>query len=119
MTRLFSRLLSLPALLAVVAIGTNVAHAGTLGGLQGVVTDAKTGAPVAGVQLRISSPSQTITTTTDAHGHYVALSLPPDDYTLTMVKDGYVTEAAEGYPVFADQTQLYDLKLDPASTSSD
>ena len=116
MSRLFSRLLSLPALVAVIALQANVAYAGTLGGLQGIITDAKTGAPVAGVQLRISSPSQTVTTTTDSHGHYVVLSLPPDDYTLTMVKDGYVSESVGSYSVFADQTQLYDLKLDPSST---
>jgi hypothetical protein len=91
------------------------ATAGTLGAIAGNITDAKTGAPIAGVQLEITSPSQAVTVTSDAHGHYIAFSLPPDDYTLTAAKDGYVTRAVSGYSVYADQTQQYDLKLDRAS----
>ncbi len=96
------------------------ATAGTLGGIGGIITDAKTGASLVGVHLKISSPSQTITTTTDAHGHYIVFSLPPDEYTLTAEKSGYDTRSVSGYSVSADQTQLYDLQLDPgASTTSD
>lgn len=112
------RSLGLMALLAALASQSGLAHAGTLGGISGIVTDAKTGAPIAGVRLQISSPSQTMTATTDAHGHYVAFSLQPDDYTFTAEKDGYTTQSFSGYSVFADQTQLYDLKLDPSSTTS-
>ncbi len=90
--------------------------AGTLGDIRGVVTDANTGQPIAGVRLQISAPSDKITVTTDAHGHYVAFSLPPDDYTLTAVKAGYDTETFGTYSVYADQTQVYDLKLHPSST---
>ena len=43
-----------------------VVQAGTLGGISGVVTDAKTGAPVAGAHLTITSGSQQATATTDA-----------------------------------------------------
>jgi Carboxypeptidase regulatory-like domain len=112
------RSLSLLALVAGLASQASLAHAGTLGGIAGMVTDAKTGAPIAGARVEISSPSQTITTTTDAHGHYVALSLPPDDYTLTATKDGYTTQSFVGYSVFADQTQQYDLRLDPSSAAN-
>jgi hypothetical protein len=119
MSNIFARLVGLPALLAVIVTQASVAHAGTLGGVQGVITDSKTGAPVAGVRLQISSPSQSITTTTDAHGHYVALSLPPDDYTLTAQKEGYITESLGGYSIFADQTQVYDLKLAPGTDASE
>ncbi len=94
------------------------AAAGTLGGIGGIVTDAKSGAPIAGAHVQISSPSQVVTVTTDVHGHYIAFSLQPDDYTLTAQKDGYETQSFSGYSVSADQTQLYDLRLEPGSTAN-
>jgi carboxypeptidase family protein len=108
-------LLLCAALLVAFTVQASWALAGTLGGIAGVVTDAKTGAPISGVQLQISSPSQTVTTTTDAKGHFIALSLQPDTYTLTAEKDGYDTRETAGYSVSADQTQRYDLSLTPAS----
>jgi|SRR5579863_2055306 len=109
--------LSLVALLVAFASLASVASAGTLGNIQGTVRDSASGAPIAGVRLEVTSGSQTAATTTDAHGHFVVLSLQPDDYTLTAEKDGYATRSVSGYPVSADQTQVYDLKLDPASSS--
>ena len=109
------RWLSLLGLLALLMSSASWAKAGTLGGIAGIVTDAKTGAPLAGVHVVISAPSENIATTTDARGHYIALSLPPDDYTLSAQKDGYDTRTVSGYSVFADQTQQYDLQLDPGS----
>lgn len=113
-----SRSLSLVGLVAVFMSQSTWATAGVLGGMAGFVTDAKTGAPLAGVRVEISSPSQTVNTTTDAHGHYTALSLPPDDYTVTAVKDGYGSLSITGESIFADQTQQYDLKLTPDSADS-
>lgn len=94
------------------------ALAGSSGGIAGVVTDANTGAPIPGVALKISSPSQTVTATTDAHGHYIVFSLQPDEYTLTAAKDGYQTQSFTGDAVYADQTQRYDLQLPPASANA-
>lgn len=90
------------------------ALAGTSGGIAGTITDAKTGTPISGVRLQISSPSQTVNTTTDAHGHFIVFSLEPDNYTLTAAKDGYATRSSAGYSVYADQTQQYNLSLSPA-----
>lgn len=112
----FKRALCAAGLLIAFATPT-LALAGTSGGIAGIVTDSKTGAPIPGVRLQISSPSQTITVTTDAHGRYIAFDLQPDDYTLTAVKDGYTAASTSGYPVFADQTQQYDLKLSEESGS--
>lgn len=109
------------ALLLALTSQPNVVRAGDLGGIAGIVTDENTGAPIPGVQVQFSSPSQTATATTDAKGHFVVLSLAPDSYTLTLVKDGYDTRAVSGYPVYADQTQQYDLTLSratPAPSSS-
>ncbi|MGB6521536.1 MAG: carboxypeptidase-like regulatory domain-containing protein [Candidatus Cybelea sp.] len=96
----------------------SIALAGTSGGIAGIVTDAKTGAPIPGVRLQISSPSQSVTATTDAHGRYIVFALQPDDYTVSAEKDGYDGRAISDEAVFADQTQQYDLKLTPASQES-
>jgi hypothetical protein len=106
------------ALLAAFAGQASTALAGTSGNIQGTISDANSGAPVAGVSLRISSGSQTVSTKTDARGHFVVFSLQPDDYTLTAQKDGYATESFSGYSVYADQTQVYDFKLTPAAPGS-
>jgi|SRR5579871_1045880 len=112
------RVVTLVTVLAALAGQATIVHAGTLGGIAGVVTDSKTGAPIAGAKVEITSRSQKLTTTTSSNGHYIALSLQPDDYTLTVQKDGYVTQSFSGYSVQADQTQQYDLKLDPGTPSS-
>jgi len=112
---IFRRPLILLAVIAALALQASFARAGTLGGIAGVITDAKSGAPVAGVRLRIDSPSQSLTTTTDVHGHYIAFSLQPDDYTVTAQKEGYSTESFVGNSVYADQTQQYDFTIDPNS----
>ncbi len=109
------RPLSLLVMLVAFASVTGVGRAGTLGNIQGTIRDSATGAPIAGVRLEITSGSQAVAATTDAHGHFVAFSLQPDDYTLTAEKAGYATRSVAGYSVFADQTQVYDLRLDPAS----
>lgn len=117
MIRFFAlpRSLALGALLLAVASPAGWAQAGTLGNMQGMVRDATTGAPVAGVHLQIASKSQVAEATTDAHGHFVVLSLQPDNYTLTAEKPGYDTREVSGYDVFADQTQVYDLQLTPSN----
>lgn len=112
------RSLSLVALLVAFASLASVARAGTLGNIQGTVRDSASGAPIAGVHLEITSGSQTAATITDAHGHFVVMSLQPDNYTLTAQKDGYATRTMSGYSVSADQTQVYDLQLDAASNGA-
>jgi hypothetical protein len=101
-------------LLVAFASQSTWALAGTSGGIAGIVTDSKTGAPVSDVKVKIASPSEAVTVTTDAHGHYIAFSLQPDDYTFTLEKTGYVTKTLAGYSVYADQTQRYDITLTAA-----
>jgi Carboxypeptidase regulatory-like domain len=113
-TWLKNSLCALGLLVAFAAQATS-AMAGTSGGISGTITDSKTGAPIAGARLQISSPSQSVTTTTDARGRFYVYALQPDEYTVSAVKDGYVAASFSGYPVFADQQQVYYLKLTPAS----
>ncbi len=110
--------MSLVAVLLAFMSAGSWALAGSLGGIAGTITDASTGAPIPGVHLQLSSPSQTASVTTDAKGHFVVFSLQPDDYTLTAVKDGYTTRAVSGYSVYADQTQQYDFELTRATAGS-
>src|SRR6185503_16927509 len=81
---------------------------GTTGSIRGTVMDGS-GAPVAGAKVTASSPSQTISTTTDARGNFGFLSLAPDSYTVSVDKDGYNPISLAGVTVFADNSQTLAL----------
>ncbi|MBV9719566.1 MAG: TonB-dependent receptor [Candidatus Eremiobacteraeota bacterium] len=89
------------------------ALAGVTGNIAGTVKDAN-GAPVAGVQVQATAPSQASTVTTDAGGHFVIFSLNPDTYTLNLSKNGYQSISYPGIVVFADQTQQEAFTMSPA-----
>jgi Carboxypeptidase regulatory-like domain/TonB dependent receptor/TonB-dependent Receptor Plug Domain len=86
------------------------ALAGTTGGLSGQVTDEK-GVPVAGAAVKATSAQQTASVTTDAGGHFSFLTLAPDTYTVTAVKDGYAPSSNAGVTVFADQNQTVSVTM--------
>lgn len=90
------------------------ALAGTTGGVSGTVTDQKTDSPVAGASVTITSPSQSVATTTDSAGHFVFVSLNPDTYTISVDKSGYDGTTLAGVTVFADQLQAVALTITPA-----
>lgn len=114
-TSWFRRGLGVCVLSSSLVLATGAAMAGTLGGVAGTVTDAKTGAPVAGALVRIASGSQVVTVTTNDKGHYIAMSLEPDNYTISASKAGYTEIAVHDESVEADQTQQYDLQLEPSA----
>jgi len=64
----------------------------TTGVIQGTVMD-PTGAPLPGVSVEIKNVENnlTITRTSDADGHFVALQLPPGPYTVTFALSGFKT----------------------------
>lgn len=111
----FSRLLGAAGLVFAVASQTSGALAGTSGGVAGIVTNSQNGTPVANATVRISSPSQTVTTKTDSKGHFIVFALQPDNYNVTAVKEGYDAHSITGYEVQADQTQQVDVQLSPSS----
>lgn len=84
--------------------------AGTTGRMGGIITD-ENGAPIAGAAVKAASPSQTVSATTDAGGHFQFLSLAPDTYTVSVSKEGYNPAAYPGITVFADQSQTINIKL--------
>ncbi len=65
---------------------------GPAGSLEGTVTEAGSGDPIAGATVEITDLS--VSTTTDASGHYRFASVPVGTYTVTASKFGYDDESA-------------------------
>ncbi|MBD5635188.1 MAG: TonB-dependent receptor, partial [Candidatus Eremiobacteraeota bacterium] len=86
-------------------IAPAIAPAGTTGGLRGRVIDAATNAPLAGVVVTATSPSQSASTRTSAAGEFNFLSLSPDTYVVSAQLQGFDGASAAGVSVFADQVQ--------------
>lgn len=84
---------------------------GTTGGLTGSVVDATSSAPVAGAVVTVASPSQTVSATTDASGHFTFLTLAPDTYTVSVAKDQYQSTTVPGQVVFADTVQTVTIRV--------
>ncbi len=78
--------------------------AGTTGSLSGTVLD-QTAKAVASAKVTATSPSQTVSATTDASGHFTFASLAPDTYAVSVEKQGYDPVAQAGINVLADQQQ--------------
>src|SRR5579864_6103789 len=77
------------------------ALAGTTGGVSGNVFDASNAAAVANATVTASAPYQTATTTTDANGHFVFLSLAPDTYTISAARSNFSAVSVAGITVLA------------------
>jgi len=90
------------------------ALASVTGGLTGTVLDAQTSAPIAGAQITVTSPSQSVTATTDAGGHFTFLTLAPDTYTVAATKSGYQAASVPGQVVFADTVQIVSVRMQSA-----
>lgn len=105
------RLLQWLSVLIVAALLPLPAIAGTTGGVTGRVVDSRSHAPLAGVLVVASSPSQSARSTSDATGTYRFLSLAPDTYTLSFSKEGYDPLTQPGVTVVADQVQTYNTAM--------
>ncbi|MDQ2817331.1 MAG: TonB-dependent receptor [Candidatus Eremiobacteraeota bacterium] len=88
--------------------------AGTTGALSGQIVLRDGGAPVAGAKVTVSSPSQTVSTTSNAEGRFNFVSLNPDTYTVTVSKEGYEPTSRPGVTVLADNTQTVNLQTSRA-----
>ncbi len=108
MTRSLRRSFAATLLFAACSFGA-AALAGTTGGLNGVLTDADTNAPLGDAKITATSPSQTATVTTDGGGHYAFPNLAPDTYTLSTSKAGYEESSTTGVEVNSDQQLTVNL----------
>lgn len=107
--------LSLLGLVVAFAGQSGLAWAHTGGNVSGIVRDASTGEPLAGVTLQINSGAQSETTTTDAQGHFIVFTLQPGEYTVTADKPGYGAQAVLKYVVDSEQTEVCDFRLGAAT----
>jgi subtilisin family serine protease len=85
------------------------------GSLQGAVTDADDGAPVAGatVTARLVSGTAKPVTVTDLHGAYT-LALAAGDYDVTADAAGYFPQTIENVTVASGEVEIQDFALEPA-----
>lgn len=100
------------ALAAAVALSLTFQPLSALAGTTGIVSGTvriETGQPVPDAAVTANSASQTATVTSDASGKFVFLSLQPDTYTVSAVKQGYDPVSVPGITVQADQTRTVTL----------
>jgi|GEM_PF-646936 len=88
------------------------AAGGVTGILRGTVVDSKRNAPVAGATVFVRAGSGSYKGTTDAHGFFAFLALPPDTYSVLVSAKNYIDQTLTGVTVFGDETlQLGTIKL--------
>ncbi len=89
-----------------------IALAGNTGTISGVVKD-PSGKPLAGVAVTATSPSQTASTHTDAHGFYSLEPLLFDTYTISFSLQGYGKISVPGVVVLQNQNSRVDTTMRP------
>ena len=90
---------------------------GPVGALQGTVTDAGTGLPIANAAVQAVGPI-TRNTTTDANGFYSFPALSPGSYNVTVSKFGYLPQTVSGVLVADGDTTIQDFAMTPAPSYS-
>jgi hypothetical protein len=108
---LLKRLIIAISLCALFVAQSAPVHAGTTGTLRGRTLDVASGAPIAGVKVTASSPSQSESVVSDAGGFFSFISLSPDTYAVTASKDGYEVATLQGVTVISDQSRSVTLSL--------
>ena len=78
---------------------------GVTGTLRGTVVDQAGSKPIAGAIVTAGAGSGVFHATTDAHGFFSLLDLPPDTYAVKISATGYEDVTLTGITVFGDQTQ--------------
>jgi carboxypeptidase family protein/TonB-dependent receptor-like protein len=101
---IFLTLLIVPTILAQSQI--------TTGQIQGLVQDAN-GAVVPGVNVEVKNLETNLsrTVTTNEEGRYVALALPPGNYSVTATKQGFATTVLPSTPLTVGQTLTANFSL--------
>ncbi|NOX90463.1 MAG: TonB-dependent receptor [Calditrichaeota bacterium] len=89
-----------------------ILHAGTTGKLSGVVTDVRTGEPLAGVNVYLEGTSYG--SSTDQDGFFYILNIPPGRYTLIASYVGYKVFQAKNVKIDIDLTTTLNIRLEEA-----
>ncbi|MBE0410772.1 MAG: carboxypeptidase regulatory-like domain-containing protein, partial [Anaerolineales bacterium] len=98
---------------ALAAVDAAIAYGGS-GTLEGTVTEAGTGDPIAGATI-LAVGEFTRSTTTNDDGEY-SLILFADTYDVSVSRYGYVGQTETGVEVLEDQITVLDFVLEPADT---
>ncbi len=85
-------------------------NAATTGKIRGIVTDARSGEALAGVNVMIKG--MPLGAATDLDGVYVILRVPPGTYTVEAVMVGYKTAVANDVEVMVDRTITVNFALE-------
>ena len=88
------------------------------GSFEGEVKDSVTGSPIAGATVRITNQETGVPVAkqTDASGRFRQGLLPPGDYTITILKQGYVTQTLQrSLPALRPTVVLPPVPLVPES----
>ena len=91
------------------------------GSFEGEVKDSVTGNPIAGATVRITNQETGVPTAkqTDAGGRFRQGLLPPGDYTITVLKQGYVTiNLQRSLPALRPTVVLPPVPMVPESTAA-
>ena len=83
--------------------------AGTTGKIRGIVTDSRTGEPIAGANIILQGTL--IGGATDVDGIFIILLVPPGDYEVEASMVGYSTKVQENVHVESDRTITLDFEL--------
>jgi len=85
--------------------------AGETGTLLGKVIDAKSGQPLAGVQISLLGTE--LGTISDSTGHFALLNIPPGRYDVRFQMIGYTTQIQQKVPFLIDLQTRLEVALEP------
>jgi outer membrane receptor protein involved in Fe transport len=85
------------------------------GKISGVVTDAASGQPLEGVQVRVQGTG--LGAATQANGRYFMINVPPGTYTVVAQRIGYQRTEVSEVTVRIDATRELNFKLSAAATT--
>ncbi len=104
---------SLIPLVCWLAAGLAFAQTPPSASVEGVVTDALTGLPVADTSVSVNGPGNIAPVKTDDKGHFVIRGLAAAQYQIVVLKaDGYTTKSTRVRLVTGQELKGVDLKLD-------
>ena len=83
--------------------------AGQTGKLAGIVTDAATGEPLAGVQITVEGTGRSVLT--QPNGRYFLINIPAGTYTVVAELLGYATVRRENVQISIDVTRTLDFQM--------
>ncbi len=100
-----------------IVFATSIVYAGTTGKISGRVTDAKTGEPLAGVNVVLKGTMQGAAT--DIDGYYFIINVKPGVYTLEFSYVGYKPLKIKNVRVQVDLTTTINAKMESAALTAE